>query len=263
MTIRKRFLVISLISIFFVAARGTVHAWQELISIESRPGVTIKFLLMSSDESSQNALIMLPGADGANHIVDSDGQIKLSKNFLVRTAPGFTKQGLSVVIVDAPSDQSSGMGDTFRVSQAHKEDIEKIISDLAGRNLKSIYIIGTSRGTISAAFLGSVLKDHRVKAIILTSTMRYEDYLLPWISLEKTPYPVLIVHSENDSCKSTPYFDAKRLKSKFPGSPKVEFISVKRSSYSQGDACGPMSPHGFLGNEQEVVQIIVNWINVL
>jgi methylmalonyl-CoA mutase cobalamin-binding subunit len=46
------------------------------------------------------------------------------------------------------------MDDNFRTSKAHLQDITKVIDYLAARGYKLIYLVGASRGTISAAHIG-------------------------------------------------------------------------------------------------------------
>ncbi len=63
------------------------------------------------------------------------------------------------------------MTDTFRNSPKHAQDIEKAIEFLAGQGLQPVYLVGTSRGTLSVAYLGIALKDERIKGIVLTSSL--------------------------------------------------------------------------------------------
>jgi pimeloyl-ACP methyl ester carboxylesterase len=114
---------------------------------------------------------MFPGGEGANHFWVREGRIHLGKNFLVRSSPEFVKRGFAIAIVDVPSDRPKGMTDTFRNSPKHAQDIEKAIEFLAGQGLQPVYLVGTSRGTLSVAYLGIALKDERIKGIVLTSSL--------------------------------------------------------------------------------------------
>jgi hypothetical protein len=61
------------------------------------------------------------------------------------TAPMFAEKGYRVVIVDVPSDRKSGMGDDFRKSDSHAQDIGRLIEEIASRGVDSFYLLGTSR----------------------------------------------------------------------------------------------------------------------
>jgi len=236
-----------------------VFAGQEIKTIETRPGVTLKLLVMKPEGGARQVMLMFPGGKGAHHFGEQKGQIRLSNNFLMRAAPDFVGLGLSVAVVDVPSDQAFGMEDSFRTSAAHKEDIEAVMQFLAGAGYESVYLVGTSRGTISVAYLGAALKNERIKGIILTSTMSYSRHLMR-LPLENTTYPVLLVHHRDDGCRVTPFAEASKLKEKFPRSPQVTFVPLEGGSPSQSDPCEALSAHGFLGIEEKVVQVIGDWI---
>ena len=122
------------------------------------------------------------------------------------------------------------MDDDFRMSKDHLQDITKVVKYLIAKGYKSIYLVGTSRGTISAAYIGAELKNSNIVGLILTSTMSYPKFLR-WISLDNVTCPVLIVHNRQDGCKLCPLSDASDLVKVFKHSPKVNFESVDGGTY--------------------------------
>jgi dienelactone hydrolase len=203
---------------------------------------------------------MFPGGSGRTPFEISDGVISKNNNFLIRTSSDFAKKGFLVVVVDSPSDrQVQGMDDDFRTSKAHLQDITNVVDYLTAQGYKSIYLVGTSRGTISAAYIGAELNRVNIRGLILTSTMSYSKFLR-WISMNKVTCPVLIVHHCEDSCKTCPFNEASNMVNIFKGSPKVNFESVTGGSYPQSGPCEPLSPHGYFGIENEVIDKIVQWI---
>ncbi len=245
--------------IFLVLIPASVFASEEVVKIDTRPGVTLNLLLVSPEAQTDKALIMFPGATGYNQFSSDNGVISKGNNFLVRTAPDFAKKGFLVAVVDCPSDQR-GMDDNFRTSKEHLQDITKVVEYLTSKGYKSIYLVGTSRGTISAAYLGAELKNDNIKGVILTSTMNYNKFLR-WIPLEKTPYPVLLVHHLQDECRQTPFSDSERMVKVFKHSPKVNFESVTGGELPQSGPCEPLSAHGYFGIENKAIDVIVNWIS--
>jgi len=233
-------------------------ASQRIETIETRPGITMRLLLNTPETSAKGAMVMFPGGRGANHFEEKDGKILLGKNFLVRSSPEFVKRGYAIVIVDVPSDQPNGMSDNFRNSPEHAEDIKRVITFLAGQGLKPAYLVGTSRGTLSVAYLAAVLRDDRIKGIVLTSSLAGPGFL-GTLPLRQIGYPVLIVHHRSDGCKETQFNEALQLKSWISKSPRVDFVEVRGGSWPKSDPCEALSYHGFLGMEEQVVQVITDW----
>lgn len=238
----------------------SVLAGEEIVKIDTRPGVTLNLLIASPETTTDKALIMFPGGSDYNQFESFEGLISKGNNFLVRTSTDFAKKGLLAVVVDSPSDRHrQGMDDDFRTSKAHLQDITKVVEYLMAKGYKSIYLVGTSRGTISVAYIGAELKHSNIAGLILTSTMRYSQFL-GWMPLNKITCPVLIVHHREDECKSCPFSEAAGMVNVFKNSPRVDFEGVYGGSYPQSGPCGPLSPHGFVGIEREVVDKIVQWI---
>src|SRR4029077_2773287 len=94
-------------------------------------------------------------------------------NFLIRARAEFVKRGVRAAFIDAPSDQQGGWGmtDEFRLGDDHAADMAVVIADLMKRVPNSpLFLIGTSRGTISAAALGARAKQP-IAGVVLTSTL--------------------------------------------------------------------------------------------
>ena len=111
----------------------SAEAAQEIVTLETRPGVTLKVLLRFPNNGSPKAsLVLFPGGKGANHFGERNGQIRVGNNFLTRSSSLFVENGVAVAIVDVPSDQAGGMSDQFRTGNEHVQDIRKVI-DLVDR----------------------------------------------------------------------------------------------------------------------------------
>ena len=245
------------VAMALVLPEAPALAGQEIKPVATRPGVTVQVLLNIPATPTKAVVVMFPGGDGANMFKEKGGQIHLGRNFLVRTSPKFAQQGLTVASVDAPSDQPNGMSAWFRNSPEHIQDIRKVIDFLDAQGLKPIYLVGTSRGTLSVAYLGIELQDKRVKGLVLTSSM---GGTIGGFPLNRITLPVLLVHHRDDGCKVCPFQEAVALKNKLSGSSRVDFVEVQGGSPPESDPCKAMSFHGFLGREDQVVQVIANWI---
>jgi hypothetical protein len=201
--------------------------------------------------------VLFPGGAGKVDLERETARTRPGGNFLVRSRQFFAQEGVAAAVVDAPSDQSAGMQDAFRLAEAHAEDIGKVVSDLKKRFPGlPVFLVGTSRGTISAAAVGRRLgKD--VNGVVLTSTVFLANRRQPGLSgfdFATIPTPLLFVHHTEDACNLTPYSSAKRLSDQFP------LISVSGGLPPQSDACEAMSAHGYIGKEGETVKAIAQWI---
>ena len=240
-------------------------AQQEIVTLSTRPGVTQSYFLTSIPKDLQAMAVLFPGSGGLINLRSENGQPKFGQgNFLVRSRAEFVKRGVIAAIIDAPSDQQGGWGmsDEFRLGDAHFADISAVIDDLDKRFPEvPVFLIGTSRGTISAAALGARLGS-RLAGTVLTSTMFRQ---APRKSKEPGPglsnfdfatikIPVLFAHHVSDQCEVTPYSDAARLSDKYP------LITVYGGAPPQSGPCDAFSAHGYLGKEAETVEQIVNWM---
>ncbi len=236
---------------------------ERVVDIPTRPGITQRFLYLSP-ENPKAAVILFPGGHGGLQISDNGSLRWGAANFVVRARQEFVDMGLSVAVVDAPSDrQSPPFLGGFRQKAEHVEDIKAVIAWLRKQNNVPVWLVGTSRGTQSAAFVATQLriKDGGPDGLVLTSTILTDDKSrpVPKMPLESISVPVLVVHHERDGCKHCLYKDIPQLMKELEGIPRKELISVAGGE-DRGDPCEPFAYHGFNGIERTVVAKIAEWI---
>ena len=239
-----------------------VRAAEKVVDIPSRPGVTQRFLLIEPPESKA-AVVLFAGGHGGLQM-DKSGALQWGKgNFLVRSAPLFASHGLTVVIVDAPSDrQSPPHLSGFRQTAEHAADIKAVISWMRENTKLPVWLIGTSRGTQSAAAVATRLgANEGPNGLVLTATVVNDPRGRPVtaMSVEKLTIPVLVVHHEEDACRVTLFRDVPRLMEKLTAAPRKELVTV-RGGENHGDPCEARAYHGFNGLEKDVVARIAAWI---
>ena len=244
---------------------GAALRAQEIITISTRPGVNQSYFLAGVPENPEAVALLFPGSGGFIRIRREEETIKFeSDNFLVRSRIEFAKRGVVAAVLDAPSDRqgSWGMSDEFRLGADHFRDIAVVVGDLKKRfPEKPLFLIGTSRGSTSAAALGARF-GQEVSGAVLTATMfrqtgrqsREPGPGLSRFDFATIKVPLLFVHHVGDQCNSTPYSGAARLSDKYP------LITVAGGFPPQSGPCDPFSPHGFFGKESETVEQIVNWM---
>jgi dienelactone hydrolase len=189
----------------------------------------------------------------------------LKNNFLVRTRQLFAERGLTVAVIDAPSDRTRMALKGFRQKPEHVADVKAVIAWLKQQNNVPVWLIGTSRGTQSAAFIATELSVSQggPDGLVLTSTILSDDKgrAVPEMPLEKIAIPVLVIHHEQDGCRHCPFSATPGLMKKLNGAPRKELIPFKGGE-DRGDPCEALAHHGFNGLEKEVVGKIADWINV-
>ena len=106
---------------------------SDVVTVNVRPGVTMKYLEIASDERAK-AGRHAAGGKGVLGLQPS-GEIStdLSLNFLMRVRERLAREGLLVAALDVASDQMAGLNGDIRLSAGHAQDIVKVIADLRKR----------------------------------------------------------------------------------------------------------------------------------
>jgi len=249
-----------LLSVYIAHAHGQIA--PGVVDIPTRPGVSQRMLVLSPQDPKA-AVILFAGGHGGLQIFSS-GSFKWGEgNFLVRTRQLFADQGLLVVVVDAPSDrQSAPYLSGFRQKPEHVADIKAVIAWVREQAKIPVWLVGTSRGTQSAAFVATELAGQDgPDGLVLSSTILTDDKSrsVPAMPLGKLHIPVLVVHHEQDGCSHCAFSDAPALMEKLGGSPRRQLLSFKGGE-NRGDPCEAFAYHGFNGLERDVVGQTAAWI---
>lgn len=247
----------------FVAALAiaapVAAAQPVVIDVPTREGVTNRILYLSPPQPKATLLLFAGGHGGLQ--LTSAGTMKWgSGNFLVRTRQMFVDQGVAVAVVDAPSDrQSEPFLGGFRQTRAHAADVKALIAWARTKAKVPVWLVGTSRGTQSAAYLAIELQGAEgPDGIALTSTIFTDPRgrPVPEMALERIRVPVIVVHHEQDGCFACPFSGVPLVMDRLTHAPRKELIAIKGGT-TRGDPCEPFSHHGFLGQEAEVVGKLV------
>jgi Serine aminopeptidase, S33 len=243
-----------------LAAAAPVAA-HEIVSVSSRPGVTQSFVILDAGEVKPRAIALLyTGGGGRIGLRREAGEVKFRpSNFLVRAGPDFARNEVLPVVMDTPSDQNE-LTDEYRFGSAQTADARAVIAELKRRFPElPVYLVGTSRGTISAAVLGRELGGD-IAGVVLTSTMfgssnpRRQAPNLRGFDYGAIGVPLLFVHHRGDGCEHTPYASAARLASRYP------LVSVSGGRPAESGPCEPFAAHGYFGREAETAAAIAAWM---
>jgi dienelactone hydrolase len=246
----------------FATIRAHAQNDQRVVDLPTRPGVTQRMVVLSPSQPKAT-VILFAGGHGGLQITPSGSFKWGAGNFLIRTRQLFAEAGLLVVVVDAPSDrQSSPFLSGFRQRPEHVADIKAVILWARGQAKVPVWLIGTSRGTQSAAYIATELgAPDGPDGLVLTSTILTDDRgrPVPAMPLDKLHIPVLVVHHEQDGCSHCAFHDVPGLMARMANAPKKQLLSFKGGD-SRGDPCEAFAHHGFNGLERKVVAQIADWI---
>lgn len=235
---------------------------QRVVEIPTRPGVTQRMLLLSPP-NPKAAVVLLPGGHGGLQIFPNGSMKWGDGNFLVRTRQLFADQGLVVAVIDAPSDrQRPPFLSGFRQTPEHAADLKAVIGWLRENAHVPVWLVGTSRGTQSAAYVATeLLGPEGPDGIVLSSTILTDEKSrpVPAMPLGKIRVPVLVVHHEQDGCAACSFAEIPNLMAKLENAPKKQLLSFK-GGVNTGDPCEAFAYHGFNGLERDVVQQIAAWL---
>jgi hypothetical protein len=199
--------------------------------------------------------VLFTGGQGVVGLL-KDGIPHPGGNFLVRSRSLFLAQGIATAVIDVPSDLGL-LSDAARMSARHARDVGAVVADLGQRFPQTrVYLVGTSRGTVSAAYAGAALGTP-VAGVVLSSTIFRSSKGgsgLSGFDYRSIGVPLLFVHHVDDACFVTPYGPARELGQTWP------LISVSGGTPARSDACEALSAHGFLGVEAPTIAAICQWM---
>jgi pimeloyl-ACP methyl ester carboxylesterase len=237
----------------------------QVLDLPTRPGVTQRVLV---ERPAQPAAVLILMAGGSGRLgILANGELRNDRNFLVRSRRLFVQQGYAVVLPDTPSDHSRPpfLDGRLRESAEHAADLGAVIAWAHGRFARPVWIVGTSRGTQSAAHAAVTLTGAAAPdGLVLASTILASDRRAPAarpvqeMGLEQLRIPVLVAHHEQDQCPACPPALLPQLMDKLKGT--TARLVTYRGGSSSGPACKPFAHHGFNGVESRVVDDIAAWI---
>lgn len=257
---RKGFGWIAGVALALAGAARAQSSFQ-VVDVPTRAGVTQR-MLVSEPAAPKAVVALFAGGHGGLQIGRFGNIVSLGGNFLVRTRAQWVEQGLVTLVVDAPSDrQSEPYLGAFRQSAEHAADVAAIIHWARQKYGVPVWLVGTSRGSESAAFVATQLPHPAgPDGIVLTSSVVGDkDDAINRLALDKVRIPVLLAGHENDACAHTAYADQPLALDKLVNAPRKQLIGFTGGN-SRGDACQAASHHGFAGIEADVVTRITAWM---
>ena len=245
----------------------------EVVTVPAHGGSSTRYALASAP-GSRIALVLLVGGEGHVDLDDKGCARALKGNSLVRALPLFHDAGFVTALVDAPSDHAGPDGLAgYRTDPQHAQDLGTVIADLRARTGGVVWLVGTSRGTISAVNAASRLAGPASPdGLVLTSalTSGASSRRKPWVTqtvfdlpLEAIRIPLLVVGHAGDSCVRSPPAMMNAVTARTHSS-RQQVVTVSGGPGGPRapgvDACEGRSPHGFIEQEAELAAGIARFI---
>lgn len=242
---------------FLWAFAFACHAEGALLKVPTRDGVTTTLFWEAAPDAKATVFLFPGGAGGFGRVEEG---VATGGNFLVRSSPFFLANGFNVAIFGRPNDMELGWME--RTEPAHMEDVSKVLDFVKQKSSLPVWIVGTSRGTVSAAAMAIHVQDPVISGLVLTSSVvRYATPgAVPRQNLQSIKLPVLIYHHAKDGCKHCQASEAPSILNGLTRTPIKKLMVVDGGANPTGDVCAGRHWHGFIGMEREAVDQIVSWI---
>ena len=124
-----------------------------------------------------------------------------------------------------------------------------------------VWLVGTSRGTVSATAAAIKLQGEMAGVVLTSSVVSYKKPgAVPRQDLDRIKVPVLVLHHAKDACPLCQPHEVPAILRGLKNAPIKKEIMVSGGGNPTGNVCEALHWHGFIGAERETVDLIANWI---
>ncbi len=234
------------------------HAEGVLFKVPTREGITTTLFWEAAPDAKATVFLFPGGGGGFGKFEDGKAT---GGNFLVRSAPYFVANGFNVAIFGRPNDMDE-LGWTERTEPKHMTDVAKVLEFVKQKSGLPVWIVGTSRGTVSATAMAINVHDPAIAGLVLTSSVvRYATPgAVPRQDLKAITLPVLVYHHAKDACKHCQASEAPYIIKGLSNAPIKKLMVVDGGANPTGDECAGQHWHGFPNFEREAISQIAEWI---
>lgn len=246
-----------LVLLALLLATCAAHAQGTLLKVPTRDGVVTTLFWEAAPEAKATVFLFPGGGGGFGKVEDGKAT---GGNFLVRSEPYFIANGFNVAIFGRPSD-SQDLDYADRISDTHMADVRKVLEFVKNKADAPVWIVGTSRGTISAAATAINLQTDIAGVVLTSSVVSYKKPgAVPKQDLAAIRVPVLVLHHTKDACPHCQPFEVPAILRGLKNAPVKKEIMVSGGENPTGNVCEALHWHGFIGMEREAVDLIAEWI---
>lgn len=242
-----------------MALAGVVsHAQGVLLKVQTRPDIKTTLFWAQAPDAHATVLLFPGGAGGFGKV--ENGQA-MGGNFLVRSVPHFLANGLNVAIFGRPSDMPE-LGWAERTQPEHLADVRMVIEFLRQKSPAPLWLVGTSRGTVSATASAIALQGSGIAGLVLTSSVVKFDTPGTVVrqNLSAIQVPVLVMHHAKDACIHCRPHEVPAILGGLSAAPVKKLMMLEGGGNPAGGVCDAQHWHGFVGMEKDAVDAMAAWI---
>lgn len=245
----------------FVSAWPTlVCASERVETIPTRAGVTQGLYVVTPAIKPWATAVLYVGGQGDIDLKPTGPTNELG-NFLMRIRGQLRKAGVLLIYPDTPSDKH-GYGN-FRSDPRHADDARAILAWAHAQTDTPIFVIGTSRGSVSTAYIAGHVDPTLIAGVILTSSVTRKSRTLGAIEsdmLARIRAPTLVMANKGDKCFASPPGDVPFLLDGLKNVPRKDSVLLSGGLPPVAGDCEGKAAHGFYGLEDEAAKRMVDWM---
>lgn len=254
-------------------ALSRVASANELVTLDTRPGVQMKVLVLLPDVKPKGVLIAYAGGDGTLGLTTrlgapSIGNSDYAQGFLIRNREAFVKAGYVLLLPDVHSDRDK-LNYIYRLGVHQVDDASAVVDFAKDRFGVAPWLMGISASSMTVASLGAS-PDLSVGGIVLMASVTtmpssYGAYRThpegtASTKLSAVKVPALVLAHRDDACELSPPAGSAKLMERLTGAPRKAERTFSGGSSPRSGPCFALSPHGFLGIEGEVERAVIDFI---
>lgn len=228
---------------------------ESFVSVELSTGVEQSGVLSlaNGSRSPKHLVAMIPGwpcVIRPKVIGGMISDIKIPGNFLIRSRRFLVDADIATLLVDCRSDSGDECSPSYQSSPQREQDLRKLILEVKRANptIESVWLVGTSGGTITSAYIATSVSDLYSGFIHTSTIVRPADSfwsVMGSVNYGKASIPQLFIHHLRDPGKQTPHTGVEEIANKY----RLPLVTVVGSAPVRG----AIDEHSFIGREREVM----------
>ena len=239
---------------------------EELVEVQIDGGVQRAVISLRQGKlDGTKLLVLLPGYPSVVRPEMGNGVMMNSPllgNFLIRARRHLVTDQVVTLLVDCHTKVGDICRPEYQSSKERYEHVKAVVNAARVKlpAIKEVYLLSTSMGSISSAFI-ALNGQKEFAGVIHTASV---DPTAPksYVQLKDFDYsaiktPQAFIHHVEDPCSMTPYGYFQFISEKY----KVPLISVSGGSDFQGAPCMAFTQHGFRGKEIMVMRHVLKMLN--
>ena len=247
--------------LIFLAIASANAATTTVSDVQTARG-TIRIAHYRADAPSANLYVM-SGGDGVLRLQGNG--TGTGENFLfsplIRIRQALLDAGYSLIMIDAPSDMSTGIPFAHRATPAHAAELLEVVRFVQARDNLPAWMMGFSAGGPSVANVAiNAPRSTPLGLILLSPNTGVEPHLLS-MNLEAIQRPTFLMTHASDTCTGTSPANGPVVISRLSSTEARRHTIFTGGSFgSRGGGCDSTGFHGLGGLDTQFIAELTSWM---